>query len=60
MCFVAGDSRDGERGEERVGCKPPEAVSTFHAKEILCSSLEASHLRRRNTVQIVHAEARTN
>jgi hypothetical protein len=38
MGFVAGNSRDGECGEKRVGRKPPEAVSTFHAKEILCSS----------------------
>jgi hypothetical protein len=38
MSFVAGDSRDGDCGYQSVGCKPPEAVRTFHAKEILFSS----------------------
>jgi hypothetical protein len=47
MCLVAGDCRDGECGNEGVGCNPPEAVRAFHAKEILFSSFfEASHLRR--------------
>ena len=36
--FVAGDSRDGKCRDQRVGCNPPEAVRTFHAKEILFSS----------------------
>jgi hypothetical protein len=38
MGFVARDSRDDERRDQRVGCNPPEAVRTFHAKEILFSS----------------------
>jgi hypothetical protein len=35
MRFVAGDRHDHECGDKCVGCKPPEAVRTFHAKEIL-------------------------
>jgi hypothetical protein len=38
MGFIAGDSRDDERRDQRVGCNPPEAVRTIHAKEILFSS----------------------
>ena len=36
MRFVAGDRHD--HGDNSVGCKPPKAVRTFHAKEILFSS----------------------
>jgi hypothetical protein len=38
MRFVAGNSRDHECSDKCVGYKPPEAVRTFHAKEILFSS----------------------
>jgi hypothetical protein len=38
MRFVAGDGRDDKRRDKGIGCKPPEAVRTFHAKEILFSS----------------------
>jgi hypothetical protein len=38
MRFVTGNSRDDKCRDKCVGCKPPEAVRTFHAKEILFSS----------------------
>src|ERR1700719_2090615 len=38
MRFVTGDCRDDKCRDKGIGCKPPEAVRTFHAKEILFSS----------------------
>jgi hypothetical protein len=61
MCFVAGNDRKDKRGHERVGCKPPKAVSTFHAKKILgLVVMEAFNLRRENAQGFNGCEARTS